>query len=124
MVININCITSQLYISCILFTDSFTVLQNPEYIVAINSSVTLHATAEGPGRDHFRYQWKKNGSNLLPSTANGQRSPNLTIAPTSISDNGSYYCSVTNQWGTTIISNVGLVLVLSKCACVSLLNYI
>ena len=98
-----------------MFADSFTVSQNPKYVVAINSSVTLSATAEGPGHDHFRYHWKKIGSNSLPSIANGQDTPNLVIAPTAISDNGSYYCMVTNQWANTVRSNDGLVLVLGKC---------
>ena len=106
---------------CTLFTDSFTVSQNPEYVVGINNSVTLHAVAEGPGHEHFRYQWEKVGSNSLPSNANGEDTPSLTITSTSMSDNGSYHCMVTNQWRTTIPSNIGFVLVLGKCAFVYLL---
>ena len=90
------------------------VLQDPEYIVPINSSVTLYAATKGPGTDHFKYHWVKNDSNSLPSTASGQDTPNLIISPVTISDGGSYYCNVTNQWGTTVVSNIGLVQVFSK----------
>lgn len=102
------------------FADSFTVQlvsQNTaaEYIVAINSSVTLYTIAKGPGSDDFKYRWGKVGSNSLPSAVTGQDTPNLIITPATVRDGGSYYCNGTNQWGTTSTSNIGLVQVLSKC---------
>ena len=97
------------------FADSFMVYQNQEYVVAINNSVTLNATANGPGSEHFKYQWGKMGNNTLPSTASGQGTSILTFTALTMDDDGSYYCTVTNQWGTTVKSNVGLVRVLSKC---------
>lgn len=108
----INSYQTLLYLSS-LFADSFTVLQNAEYIVPINiSTVTLNAIAEGPGSDHFKFQWFMVGSNTLPSTASGQDTPNLVITPPTVFDGISFYCNVTNQWGTTVTSNVGLVQVL------------
>ena len=95
-----------------LFADSFMVSQDPVYIILINSSVTLYAAAKGPGS--FKYHWVKNDSNSLPSTASGQDTPYLVITPVTIFDGGFYYCNVTNQWGTTVISNIGLVQVFSK----------
>lgn len=97
------------------FADSFTVMQNQEYIAAINNSVTLNAVAKGPGSGQFKYQWEKMGSNSLPTTASGQDTPRLTITGVTMFDNGSYRCNVTNQWGSTVTSNVGLVQVLGKC---------
>ena len=89
-------------------------MQDQEYIAAINNSVTLNAVAKGPGSDQFKYQWEKVGSNSLPSTASGQDTPNLIITAVTMVDGGSYHCNVTNLWGNTVISNVGLVQVLSK----------
>ena len=76
--------------------------------------MTLNAVAKGPGSEQLKYQWEKVGSNSLPSTASGQDTARLTITGITMFDNGSYRCNVTNQWGSTVTSNVGLMHVLSK----------
>ena len=74
----------------------------------------LNAVAEGPGSEHFKYQWGKMNDNFLSDTVSGQDTPNLVITPVTLFDGGMYYCTVMNQWGTTCRSNFGLVRVLSK----------
>ena len=67
----------------------------------------------GPGSDHFMYKWRK-VSDTLPSTVEGENTPNLTIRSVMPSDSGSYYCTVVNQWGSMIKSNKTTVNVLCK----------
>ena len=97
-----------------LFADSFTVIQNPEYIAGINGSVVLNVVSKGPGSVYYKYQWEKVGSDSLPSTASGQDTPSLIIREVKMADNGSYICHVRNTWGKTVPSNVASMLVLSK----------
>ena len=71
-------------------------------------------TAEGPGSYHLKYYWVKMNSNSLPSSARGRNTSNLTISLVTREDNGVYYCNVTNEWGTTVMSNHGTLRVLCK----------
>ena len=67
--------------------------------------VVLNVDARGVGRDLFRYEWRKVGSNSLPNTASGGNSAELIITPVSPSDSGLYYCIVINQWGNMVKSD-------------------
>ena len=55
---------------------------------------------------NFMYQWMKRGSNL-PDKAMGIHGPVLTIPNVTESDEGQYYCTVTNKWGRSVESNNG-----------------
>lgn len=74
----------------------------------------MNITADGPGNNNFVYQWKKRGSNSLPDNVKGKDTPKITISSVTSSDNGSYYCVVTNQWGNMTQSNDAIVTVLGK----------
>jgi len=59
------------------------------------------ATASGIRRGNFLYQWRKEGSSSLPNKASGINGAVLTIPNLSESDEGKYYCTVTNEWGNS-----------------------
>ena len=54
--------------------------------------------------NNFMYRWKKRGSNL-PSKVMGVHEKVLTIPNVSESDEGQYYCTVTNEWERSTGSN-------------------
>ena len=51
------------------------------------------------------YQWKKRGSNNLPDKVSGVNGAVLTIPNVLESDEGHYYCIVTNEWFKSEESN-------------------
>ena len=53
--------------------------------------------------NNFTYQWKKRGSDL-PDKASGVNGTELTIPNAAKSDEGQYYCIVTNEWGRSVES--------------------
>ena len=65
------------------------------------------ATASGinTNNDTFIYQWKKQGSNSLPNKVLGVYGTELTIPNVTESDEGLYYCVVTNEWDRSVESN-------------------
>ena len=74
----------------------------------------LNITAVGPAKNEFIYQWRKRGSNSLPNRVKGKDTSKVTISSVILSDSGSYYCVVTNQWGNMTESNDAIVTVLCK----------
>ena len=50
------------------------------------------------------YQWRKRGDSFLSNKLFGVNETALVIPDLSISDRGSYYCTVTNEWDRTIES--------------------
>ena len=56
------------------------------------------ATASGINMGNFVYQWRKRGSSSLPDKVSGVNGTVLTISNLVESDEGVYYCTVTNQW--------------------------
>ena len=56
------------------------------------------ATASGVNMRNFVYQWRKRGSSSLPIKVSGVNGTVLTIPNLVESDEGVYYCTVTNQW--------------------------
>jgi len=98
-----------------LFSDPITIAQPPEDVhVHDGGTLMLTITAQGPGHDNFTHQWKKMGSNSLPSRASGVNTTQLIIRSVTASDRGSYYCIVTNQWGRMIESMRTTVKILGK----------
>ena len=67
---------------------------------------TIQFTAEARGKGTtFMYQWKKRGSDDLPDRVSGVNGTVLTIPNVLESDEGQYYCIVTNEWGRSERSN-------------------
>ena len=65
----------------------------------------LTATASGINVNNYEYQWKKRGSMSLPSKVIGVNGAVLIIPNFTGSDEGQYYCIVTNEWGRSLKSN-------------------
>jgi len=63
------------------------------------------ATASGIRTTNFTFEWKKRGSSRLPNKATGVYGPVLTIPSLVESDEGLYYCVVTNQWNNSVASD-------------------
>ena len=69
--------------------------------VLAGNPATFSVTASGTGP--FRYQWRKNGSNIL-----GQTNSSLTLNPTELSDAGDYQALVMNNSSYASSSNATL----------------
>ena len=63
------------------------------------------ATASGINMINFMYQWRKRGSDSLPYKVSGVNEAILTIPNLIVSDEGQYYCVVTNEWGRSVESD-------------------
>ena len=63
------------------------------------------ALASGVNVNNFMYQWRKRGSDSLYSKVSGVNGTTLTIPNLIISDEGQYYCIVTNEWGRSVKSD-------------------
>ena len=66
---------------------------------------TAIASGINTNNDTFIYQWKKRGSNSLPDKVLGGNGTEITIPNVTESDEGFYYCVVTNEWGRSVESN-------------------
>ena len=64
----------------------------------------LTALASGINTNNFEYQWRKRGSTNFPDKILSVEKDVLVIPDVSISDEGDYYCNVTNEWGRSVIS--------------------
>ena len=51
------------------------------------------------------YQWRKRGSDFLPNKLLSVNETVFTIPDLGISDQGNYYCIVTNEWDRSIVSD-------------------
>ena len=81
----------------------------PNGMVTLYDRETTHftATASGLGKENlFVYQWKKRGNGRLPDGVLASDKTVLVISNLSKSDEGDYYCTVTNEWNRTVESNV------------------
>ena len=66
---------------------------------------TAMATGVSTNKNKFVYQWRKRDSDSLPDKVLGVNETVLTIPYVTNSDEGQYYCIVTNEWGTSVESN-------------------
>ena len=75
--------------------------------IVIGGTANFTAIADGINTDisTFTYQWKKRGSDSLPNKVSGVNGTVLTIPNVLESDNGMYYCIVTNEWDRSVESN-------------------
>ena len=90
------------------FTDLLTISVIPNNLeVVIGGTANFTAIASGVNTDinTFTYQWKKRDSDSLPDKVSGVNGTVLTIPNVTESDNGQYYCIVTNEWDRSIESN-------------------
>lgn len=93
------------------FIGSIVIRQHPQNVILVKGSMlNLSITASGPGNS-FTYQWKKQGG-TFPTSAHGKKTSNFKINSVMLSDSGSYYCLVMNQWGNMVNSNNATVNVL------------
>ncbi|MCP9747728.1 immunoglobulin domain-containing protein [Lacihabitans sp. CS3-21] len=85
-----------------------TISTSPSASVCVGTSITLSATASG-GTPNYTYKWEKETSSI------GGNTNSFMIASTSVSDNGTYFLTVTDSKGCkdtaqrtiNIISSVG-----------------
>ena len=77
-------------------------LTNP--VVGERGTARFTATASGVNMRNFVYQWRKSGS-LIPNKVSGVNGTVLTIPDLVPSDEGVYYCTVTNEWDNSVRSN-------------------
>ena len=70
-------------------------------------TVNFTATASGinTNTNNFIYQWRKRGSHSLPDKISGVNGTVLTIPYVLESDEGLYYCIVTNEWSRSVESD-------------------
>ena len=70
-----------------------------------NATFTAMATGINTSRNSFYYQWKKKNGDNFPDRVSGVTTSVLTIPNLSESDEGQYYCIVTNEWNRSVWSN-------------------
>ena len=62
------------------------------------------ASGVNTSNSNFVYQWRKRDSNSLPDKVSGVNGSVLTIPNVTESDNGLYFCVVTNEWDRSLES--------------------
>ena len=88
-----------------LFLDKLSVQVKPNHSVTGKGRI-VHFTAVASGiSKNFRHQWRKRGSNSLPNKVSGIDGTVLTIPDVLESDEGQYYCIVTNEWNRSVESD-------------------
>ena len=90
------------------FTDQLIVSVIPNHkAVVIGGTADFTATASGISTDSntFIYQWKRRDGSNLPDKVSGLNGTMLTIPNVTESDEGLYYCIVTNEWSSSMESN-------------------
>ena len=90
------------------FTDQLNVNIIPNNLL-IGKRTTARFTAVASGvstNNHdFIYQWRKRGSHsILSDKVSGSNGEVLVIPNVLESDEGQYYCNVTNEWGRSVRS--------------------
>ena len=86
-------------------------------VVGERGTAQFSATASGVNKENFVYKWRKRNSNNLPNKVSGVNGEVLTIPTLVESDEGAYYCTVTNQWGNSVRSNDVILSVQGTCTC-------
>jgi len=74
-------------------------------VIGIGETAQFIATASGINKNNFLYQWNKRDSNILANKVLGVNGTMLTIPSTAESDEGQYYCIVTNEWNHSVKSD-------------------
>ena len=79
----------------------------------------LTATASGINVKNYEYQWKKRGGMHFPNKVIGVNGTVLKIPSLTRSDEGHYYCIVTNEWGRSLKSALLTLTVESTYTCIT-----
>ena len=90
-----------------MFPDKLSVHVKPNNsLTGKGRTVHFNAIASGvtTNKRNFRYQWRKRGSNSLSYKVSGIDGTVLTIPDVLESDEGQYYCIVTNEWDRSVKS--------------------
>ena len=69
-------------------------------MIGLGGTTQFTATGSGVNMQNFVYQWKKQKASI-PSKVSGVNGAVLTIPYLVESDEGVYYCTVTNEWGNS-----------------------
>ena len=91
-----------------MFTDQLSITVDPDHLViGQRATAKFTATANGKKRKkkRFKYRWKKYGGTNFPDKVSGVNGAVLTIPNVLESDEGQYYCIVTNEWDRRRESN-------------------
>ena len=98
-----------------LFIDQLVITISPNNLM-IGSKTTAQftATASGINMNNFRYQWRKRGSNSLPDKVSGVKGRVLIIPDCNKSDEGEYFCIVTNEWNRSVESDNTILSIFGK----------
>ena len=92
--------TDQFSIS--ITSDIETVMGN-KFTTGESATVTFTAIVNSIYKNNFTYQWQKR-RNRLPDKVSSVNEAVLTIPSVLKSDEGKYYCTVTNEWGRNVKS--------------------
>ena len=92
-------------------TDQLNINITADMVFTSGKTAQFNATASGINKMNFEYQWKKRNGNSLPKKVSGVNETTLKIPNVTESDEGQYYCTVTNEWGRSVESNNGTLVV-------------
>ena len=89
------------------FLDLLTITITGNLEIPENKTAKLTAMADGIRTDtnSFKYQWRKRDSDSFPDKVSVVNISVLTIPKFNKSDEGQYYCIVTNEWDRSVESN-------------------
>ena len=89
------------------FTDQLSISISSNNLIGKGNTAQFTATTSGVSseRSNFIYEWKKRDSDSLPDKVFGVNGTVLTIPNAEKSDEGQYYCIVTNEWGRSVESS-------------------
>ena len=93
-----------MHFNFMLLADQLAIDVNPNVsVIGIGTDVNFTAIATGitTSDSNFMYQWMKRDSNNLPDKVLGANDKEFIIPNVSGSDEGRYYCIVTNEWNKT-----------------------
>ena len=76
------------------------IIVHPVHYINSTENSTIKLSCKAEAEQFTSYQWKKDGVQLL-----GQKNSTLVLTNITLSDNGNYYCVVTNQVGSTTSFN-------------------
>ena len=89
-----------------LLTDQLSISVTPtNKTVGEGATAVFTATTSDINGENFVYQWKKRGDRNLPNKVSGVDGAELMIPNSLKSDQGQYYCTVTNEWDRSVRSN-------------------
>ena len=96
-----------------LVIDQLVITISPNNLmIGSKTTAQLVARANGINMNNFVYQWRKRGSISLPEKMSGVNGTMLTIPDCNKSDEGQYYCIVSNEWNRHVKSDNAILIVI------------